>query len=148
MKILGLDGNYYKWNHACKRKQKSSKLHVAARTLLHDIFPLHFIAEEVYLPGTKINRHKNLYADFYIHSEKLLIEVHGEQHYKYNSFHYTNKLVFYKSRNRDNDKERWCAINNITYLELPYYESTEQWRERILRRSNDGTEVEESGKNP
>jgi hypothetical protein len=141
MKILGLDGKYHKWNHACKRKVKSSKLHVAARELLHIIFPLCFIAEEVYLPGTKINRHKTLYADFYIHSERLLIEVHGEQHYKYNSFHYSDKLVFYKAQGRDHDKQRWCAVNDITYLELPHYESIEQWRKRILTRSNDGTEV-------
>lgn len=131
MKVIGLDGKEYKWNYQSKKRGNASKLHQKARVLLHELFPFEVIHEEVFLPGTKTPKHKGLYGDFYIHSNKLLIEVHGEQHFKFNRFHYDNKLYFGKAKNRDNDKEVWCSINNIMYIGLKYNESDEQWTECI-----------------
>ena len=32
---------------------------------------------------------------------------------------------------RDREKQEWCFLNHIKYVELPYNESLEQWTHRI-----------------
>jgi len=65
----------------------------------------------------------NLRADFFcliIDKEnkirKVVIEVHGDQHYNINSFYY-NKNLF----ERDNIKKDYCKKNHIIFFELPYH---------------------------
>ena len=134
MKIIGLDGKTHTLNLPTKSKPKMkvSQLHAQARTLLRDTFPLDLIYEEVTLPGTKTQRsNKPLHADFFIPRQQLLIEVQGEQHYKFIYYFHTHKNEYYKAKARDADKRYWCELNNIRLVELPYNESREQWVERI-----------------
>ena len=69
----------------------------------------------------------------FLPSRRILIEVHGEQHYNFNKFFFKNKLEFYKAKARDSDKRRWCESNEIELLELNYNEDVDDWREKIRR---------------
>tara|TARA_R110002051_G_scaffold321822_2_gene410572 strand:+ start:108 stop:518 length:411 start_codon:yes stop_codon:yes gene_type:complete len=131
MKITGLDGKTHIWNLTNYVPSKDdnkpcSQYHVRARSLLTEEFPCDRILEEVGLPGC------GLFADFYIPKRKLMIEVHGSQHYEFNSFFFKSKADFYKAQARDRQKANWANINNITYIELPYTESDNEWRARIF----------------
>ena len=139
MKVLGLDGREHSWNLTKSKyrfgKKKCSKNHKKARFVLKDLFPHDIILEEVTLPGsTTTARKKPLYADFFLPSQNLIIEVHGEQHYTYNNFFYKTKQEFYRAKARDRDKSRWFEINSITLITLSYLETEDEWRERIINR--------------
>lgn len=72
-----------------------------------------------------------LVADFFIPDLKVLIEVHGEQHYKFvKRFHKTNG-GFNASKKRDKMKQEWCELNDIIYVELPF-DQKDEWA-KILR---------------
>jgi hypothetical protein len=80
-----------------------------------------------------LRRNETLYLDFYIPLLKKAIEVHGEQHYKFVAYYHNNAMGFIKHKKRDNEKREWCEINNIEYIELPFNESLEEWKQRIIK---------------
>ena len=137
MRAIGLDGKEYKWNITNYVPDKHSErprsqYHIKARTLLREIFPRDRLLEEVSLPGSKTTFRKSvLYADFYIPNRNLIIEVHGEQHYAFNSFYHKNKIDFFKSQQRDRDKAEWCQLNDLRLVALKYSDSAETWRKLI-----------------
>lgn len=133
MNIVNLDGDTVQWHltgHIAKgRIQNKSSLHLTARELLTSTYPTLQILEEVSIP---IRKSETLYLDFYLPLNKLCIEVHGEQHYKFIQFYHNNMLSFIKSQKNDREKKEWCSINGIKYIELPYNETVEQWKLRII----------------
>jgi len=135
VKIVGLDGQEYAWRPRTNPSEKPSANHMRARQLLEKIFPFDQRLEEVWLPGTG-----GLEADFYIPPRKLLVEVHGEQHYQFVPHFHRHKLGFLKGRGRDNRKRRWCELNGITHVELPHDETDEQWTGRVLGPSGQDSE--------
>ena len=70
-------------------------------------------------------------ADLFLPNRRLIVEVHGEQHYKFNTFFFKTKLEFYQARARDNDKREWCRINDIELVEFNYDEDIDDWRRKI-----------------
>lgn len=130
MKVIGLDGKQYnlQFNKHCG---KCSSGHEKARILLKKIFPNDFIYEEVTLRGTKRFNKSDLYADFLIPAHRILVEVHGDQHYEQNNFFHDSKLDFIEGQKRDRRKIEWCEKNNIIYIELPDKENEDDWRRRI-----------------
>lgn len=126
MKVFTAEGKEISWNYAkyYSRKERSgkSKGHISARALLHEMFPHSTLYEEVTLPTDPA-----MFADFFIPDRRLIIEVHGEQHYSYNSFFHKSKLDFYKSKTRDKIKKQWCELNSIILIELPHDEE-KQWK--------------------
>jgi hypothetical protein len=140
MKLLGLDGKEHKLTFhtktsAGKNDQNRSKLHLKAREILTNIFPFDIIHEEVTLPGTKTSTGGSLlYADFFIPSRNLIVEVNGEQHDKHIRFFHKNKLDFYKAQARDRKKKEWCELNDITIVYLNHNESEEEWMAKINER--------------
>lgn len=130
MIVIGLDGNKHKLSLVSKPKSNASKPHIRARVLLKEMFPNRIIYEEITLKGSNKFSKKNLYADFFIPSEDLLIEVHGEQHYRKTFFHET-EMDFIQAKANDARKKEWCRINEITYIELPSKESEDDWKLRI-----------------
>lgn len=135
MKYTGFDGRTYSihvtdYTVYDDSTISKSELHLRARKLIKSIFPCDKILEEVTLPGSKKSGER-LFADFFIPSKSLIIEVHGEQHYKYVKFFHGDNLSFIKSRLRDNDKKEWAEINNITIVELPYNQTDIEWKEKI-----------------
>ena len=132
MKVTGLDGREHSWNPSSGSTSKSSKLHKKAKEVLDKCFPYDRILEEVSLAGTRtFIRKGTLRADFFIPNRNLIIEVHGEQHFKFNSFHYASKLSFFKAKARDRDKKEWCDLNDITIVEFNFNEDTDDWRRKI-----------------
>ena len=134
MNIKGLDGREYSWNPSASEAKASSRssLHKKAKELLDKLFPYDRILEEVSLPGSKTERRRStLRADLFIPNRNLIIEVHGEQHFTFNSFFHKDKMAFFKAQARDKDKRAWCELNHMTLIELNYDESEEQWRAKF-----------------
>jgi hypothetical protein len=136
MKIRDLNGNIVDWKAngevvAARDTRGRSKLHLAARDILYDLFPTTPIMEEVSIP---IRRGTTQFFDFFLNSNKLAVEVHGQQHYKFNSLFHSTASDFMQQKKRDADKREWCEINNITLIELPYNETPEEWLTRIQNR--------------
>lgn len=134
MNVIGLDGKQYNWNPSSAQANctNRSSLHIKAKELLSAVFTHDRILEELSLPGSKNEyRSTTLRADFFIPNRLIIVEVHGEQHYKFNKFFFKNKLEFYKSKARDNDKKTWCELNSIKLIEFNYNEDIDEWRRKI-----------------
>lgn len=131
MKVVGLDGRDYNWKPKSGGGRRS-KLHKKAKEVLDIYYPYDTIYEEVSLPGTKTSfRSSVLRADLYIPNRNLIVEVHGEQHFKFNKFHYKDKLSFFRAQARDKDKVEWCNINEIRFVTFNYNESENEWKSKI-----------------
>jgi hypothetical protein len=132
MNVIGLDGSSSYWKlsgNIAKNSTNKSALHIKTRKLLNELFPTLQILEEVSVP---VRKSETLYLDFYLPLKKICIEVHGEQHYKFVQFYHSTILGFVKAKKRDADKKEWCEINSIQYIDLPFNETEDQWRQRIL----------------
>ena len=131
MKVIGLDGNSYNWKPKSNNGIKS-KLHKKAKKTLDICYPYDTIYEEVSIPGTKTTaRRGTLRADLYIPNRNLIVEVHGEQQFKFNKFHYKDKLSFFRAQARDRDKLEWCSLNEIRFVTFNYNENEDEWRRKI-----------------
>lgn len=132
MIIKDLDGNIHNWNlrgnMAHGKTDNKSALHIRAREVIKQLFPTLQVLEEVPIP---LRKSETLYLDFYLPLNKVCIEVHGEQHYKFVAHYHNNQMGFIKHKKRDRDKEEWCSVNGIDYIELPFDENDNQWKTRI-----------------
>ena len=138
MKVRDLNGDVRKWKLAGEVGRGSderprSQLHLKARHLLTELYPTVQIMEEVPI---SLRRGQTAYLDFFINTLKLAVEVHGSQHYKYNTLYHSSAQDFIGQKKRDADKKEWCKLNNFTYIELPYNEKVEQWHFRISQRNS------------
>lgn len=133
MKIVGLDGKQYSWNIGRFTSQRGncSDGHKRARKLLVELFPCATILEELTLPGCG---KFSLYADFYLPSLKVMVEVNGQQHYKFNNHFHKSQANFRASLSRDNNKVKWCEINDIQLVVLNDEDNDDRWREQICGR--------------
>lgn len=131
MLVKDLDGNSHNWqltgNMAKGKITNKSSLHLQARSLISNIYPTLQILEEVPIP---LRRNEILYLDFYVPLKRICCEVHGEQHYRFVPFYHNNMLNYLKSQKRDKEKQEWCELNNILYIELPY-NSVDSWEQLI-----------------
>lgn len=134
MLIIGLDDKEYKWNvskYAHNERSTASSGHIKTRELLKEIFPFDKVYEEVPLPGTG---RQPLYADFFIPTRRLMIEIHGVQHFSFTPFFHKNKIAFYKAKTRDRNKQNWCDNNDIQLVILKDTDTEDEWREQIVER--------------
>jgi hypothetical protein len=136
MKVRDLEGNISTWKLTgqivtATDKRSRSKLHVKARKILYEMFPTMKILEEVPINP---RGNKTQYLDFYINQIKLAVEVHGQQHYKFNTMFHASARDFLNQKKNDADKQEWCWLNNITHIELPYNEDIEEWKNKITLR--------------
>jgi len=132
MKTYNLDGDIVVWKPqgeivTANDNRQRSKLHLSARQILYELFPTTPILEEVTIP---ISRGTSQFLDFFINSIKLAVEVHGQQHYKFNSLFHSSARDFLEQKKRDVNKREWCELNNITIIELPYNEE-KLWKTMI-----------------
>ena len=104
-----------------------SKLHVMARELIKRRFPTMQVLEEVaFQPMPK----STLYFDFFLPLRKLAIEVHGQQHYSFNTMYHSSRFDFLNQLTNDDHKKQWCNLNGIELVILPY-DRTEEWDKLI-----------------
>jgi hypothetical protein len=133
MQVKDLDGNIYYWKLiggiSNGYDEQKSSYHLLARQLIKECFPTLQILEEIPI---HIRKTEILFLDFYLPLNRKCIEVHGEQHYAFSRFYHKDKIGFLKHKKRDKDKQEWCDVNNIEYVELPYNESLLEWKKRIL----------------
>lgn len=135
MDIVGLDSKIYKWNPINSEGDftSCSSYHSSARVIIKQVFPFDIILEEVSLPGTRTRAHDSLRADFYLPKRKIMIEIHGEQHYKQNSMFHADESEFKIGQLKDRNKRLWCEQNNINYVELPYNHTKKQWENALCQ---------------
>ena len=123
--LIGTDGKKVKIRFKSNESQNPSKLHLKARELIKEFFPLNIVIEEFLIPGDK-----KLYCDFLLPERNIVIEVHGEQHYKFNPHFYKTKFEYIKAKFRDEVKKDFCLTNNLLFIELPF-NKIDEW-EKII----------------
>lgn len=75
-------------------------------------------------PGFPDNRKK---VDWYVHELRLVIEVHGEQHYQPVAFGNRNaKQAFGSQIHRDIQKQKAIEDAGYYFLEIPYYQPLDE----------------------
>ena len=79
----------------------------------------------------QLRRNQSGFLDFYINTIKTVVEVHGSQHYKFNTLYHTSAQDFVNQKKRDAALVEWCELNNLNYVELPFNECVEEWKLRI-----------------
>lgn len=132
MMVHGLDGKEHRLKVKNRKKGKKSALHIKARKIIEKLF-IETFYEEVSLSGSKTKRNSVLYADFLCLKSRIIIEVHGEQHYKYIPHFHGSKLAFAKAKLRDQTKKEWAELNSFTLIELPF-DKEDEW-ETLIRKS-------------
>lgn len=60
--------------------------------------------------------------DFYLPTTNTLIEVDGEQHFKYNSYFYTSKKEFNHAKQNDYYKNSYALAHGIKLYRIPFWE--------------------------
>tara|TARA_B100000745_G_C19999462_1_gene339172 strand:+ start:413 stop:718 length:306 start_codon:yes stop_codon:yes gene_type:complete len=101
--------------------------------LLKDCYPTVLLCEEV---PVRLRYSKKVFVDFYINTIKTVIEVHGAQHYSFNSLYHTSAQDFISQKQRDRELEEWCVLNGLIYIELPFNENKDQWLLRIQQKND------------
>tara|TARA_R110000772_G_scaffold213627_1_gene324188 strand:+ start:5808 stop:6215 length:408 start_codon:yes stop_codon:yes gene_type:complete len=117
MKFIGLDGkkktlakaqNYrIDWDGYCR-----SNFQREVRSFLRPFWGKDVVFEEFRLVGTRLS------LDFYNASLKVAIEVQGQQHTKYVGFFHKNRQALRKQFERDEQKLKFCKLNDINLVEL------------------------------
>jgi hypothetical protein len=130
MQVKGLNGRTYNLKLVKRINSKCSKGHEFTRGLIQKLFPFDNVFEEVNLPGTN-----KLKLDFFIPAYKIAVEVHGRQHTEFVPFFQKHKANLMKAFQNDNNKRRWCELNEINLIELEYGKQ-ESWESVIKSKTN------------
>ena len=95
-----------------------SKIQFRTKQFLKTYWSNHIVFEEFPVAGSKLS------LDFYNANKKIAIEVQGKQHTKYVPFfHGKNKINYINQLKRDQDKFKFCELNEIQLIEI-YEEDT------------------------
>lgn len=116
MKFLTLTGRL-KYKNISNRKidwskPSRSKMQTTVKTFLEPFWQYDQVYEEMPVLGTKCT------LDLVNMTKRIAIEVHGAQHSKFNPFFHRNRNDFRSQIERDMNKEKWCEINNIKYVDI------------------------------
>jgi len=93
------------WNKASR-----SNFQFEVKKFLEKFWTGNVVFEEFPIVGTRLT------LDFYNANKKIAIEVQGRQHTKYIEFFHQNKINFLNQLKRDQQKERFCELNDIKLL--------------------------------
>ena len=90
-----------------------SKLQFGVKQFLLPYWSADVVFEEFPVAGTRLT------LDFYNANKNIAVEVQGAQHLKYTPhFHGSSKSTFLGQIRRDNTKQEFCKINNVTLVEV------------------------------
>ena len=67
-------------------------------------------------------KHGHYRFDFFLPQYNILIEVHGEQHYKFTKHFYKDRSDFLKAQGRDREKISYCLTHGYTLFTIPFWE--------------------------
>ena len=94
-------------------KKSRSKFQFKVKKFLESFWGNHVVFEEFPIAGTRMS------LDLYNANKKVAIEVQGAQHTKYVKFFHGNyKNNYIAQLDRDNQKLKFCEINDITLIEI------------------------------
>ncbi len=65
-----------------------------------------------------------------------LIEIDGIQHFEYTPYFHKNPSTFCKQKEYDIRKNRFCILNNIPLIRIPYWELEDLTLEKIFYNKN------------
>lgn len=93
---------------------------------------------EYVIEGLNSSNGKALRFDFAVFGDDgeldFLIEYQGRQHYE-PSQKFGGKRGFYQQQFNDNKKRRYCALNGITLIEIPYTDEDQISYDYIMNRA-------------
>ena len=93
---------------------------------------------EYVIDGLNSSNGKALRFDFAVFGDDgeldFLIEYQGRQHYE-PSQKFGGKRGFYQQQFNDNKKRRYCALNGITLIEIPYTDEDQISYDYIMNRA-------------
>jgi len=90
-----------------------SKFQFEVKQFLKPFWKKYVCYEEMILVGTRYS------LDIVNMSQRIAVEVHGDQHQKYTPFFHNNSRLQYADQiKRDLKKREWCEINNILLVEI------------------------------
>tara|TARA_R100000008_G_scaffold85908_1_gene77117 strand:- start:12806 stop:13225 length:420 start_codon:yes stop_codon:yes gene_type:complete len=117
MRLLNVNGRLVNKNvqkHRIKWDDKSaSKVQFRAKQFFKEYWKSHVVYEEFPVYGTRLR------VDLINFTKKIAIEVHGQQHFKFNKFFHSNsRIKFFQSMKRDWEKTEWLELNDIKLVEL------------------------------
>lgn len=92
-----------------------SKFQQKVKNILSPFWEKDIVFEEFPMVNSRLT------FDFYNASRRIILEVDGHQHYQYSSFYHKNKGDFYKQIVRDQTKQEFCDLNNLSLIRI--YES-------------------------
>jgi len=130
MSFVKLDGTECKIKLKPTQRNSASAPHKRARQLLKELYPFDTAFEEVALP---VKRGTTLFADFLIPNRRMMVEVHGRQHFEYVAHFHGDMHSYYKAQARDRCKAEWCELNDIELIVLKEGESIDEWRCQISK---------------
>lgn len=91
--------------------------------------------QEVSFQGLVGKRKIPLRFDFAIFKNRklvLLIEVDGKQHFKFIPYFYKTWSAFQKAKERDRIKNKFCLLNKIPLIRVPYWDYDNLTLQKIL----------------
>ena len=92
-----------------------SKIQFKVKSFLREFWESKIVFEEFPMAGTKLS------FDIFNASERIIVEVQGQQHTKYTPFfHGSHKMNYIDQLRRDKEKLDFCKINNIKLVEVYY----------------------------
>lgn len=116
MKVKSLRGQTVNWKPKLidwEKPSTASNIQNECKKVLALYWCTDVVAEEQLLPGTKLR------LDFVNFSKKIIVEVQGEQHSKFNKFFHNNSILnFAKSLQRDEKKREFADLNGLTFIEV------------------------------
>lgn len=124
MLVRTLDNHEYKWQMKVAAATIRSGPHQKVKELLQKQYPTAQILEEVQI---QVKKNKDLYLDFYLPLYNIAIEINGEQHRKLVSHFTKTQSQFVNLQTNDKLKQRWCELNQITFISLDDNEKEEDW---------------------
>lgn len=89
-----------------------SKFQATVKKFIKKYWDQDVVFEEFPVIGSRLS------LDFYNANKKIAIEVQGQQHVKYIEFFHRNRLNYLEQLKRDEKKEKFCEINNITLVTI------------------------------
>jgi hypothetical protein len=93
----------------------------------------------------RINDH-TLFADCLVNMpHKILIEIHGEQHYSHISYFHKTSADFEHAQELDNLKKMWAEINGFAFIEVDGREKfdEDEFNRRMMRAIFDNLKKED-----
>jgi hypothetical protein len=117
MRLLNVNGRLVNKNVQKYRidwgGKSASKIQFRAKQFFKTYWEHHIVYEEFPVYGTRLR------VDLINFTKKIAIEVHGQQHFKFNKFFHSNsRIKFFQSMKRDWEKTEWLELNDIKLVEL------------------------------